>query len=277
MYIEVEYRSKDYVSVTKNLSNYLAQDDDAEKINHRIPHRFEPITNIGANWCCHCGYMLPLGRKNARRCTECDITCHANCAHLVPDFCGMSMETANILLRDWKDINKARTGRVQRPGPTQTPSAQSQISQYPGGPTDMDQMMNDMDRMKLTGNEPPPPPKPTDYGYGRQYQQTSPQDGRPPDHRMAAQMQQAPSPYPPGTPTSAPRPLPGGRPAFPIEPVQPMAQPGRAVPPYEQDGYYQVSDSFIRSWKTYNFFWLNRCVRSLQSLPKSNIRLLLHQ
>ncbi|THG97780.1 hypothetical protein EW026_g4282 [Hermanssonia centrifuga] len=225
--------------VTKCISKSNTGDDDAEKINHRIPHRFEPITNIGANWCCHCGYMLPLGRKNARRCTECDITCHANCAHLVPDFCGMSMETANILLRDWKDINKARTGRVQRPGPTQTPSAQSQISQYPGGPTDMDQMMNDMDRMKLTGNEPPPPPKPTDYGYGRQYQQTSPQDGRPPDHRMAAQMQQAPSPYPPGTPTSAPRPLPGGRPAFPIEPVQPMAQPGRAVPPYEQDGYYQ--------------------------------------
>src|ERR1700761_9104111 len=82
---------------------FHTKDDDEEKINHRIPHRFEPINNLGTNWCCHCGYMLPFGRKNARRCTECDITCHANCAHLVPDFCGMSMETANQLLRDWRD------------------------------------------------------------------------------------------------------------------------------------------------------------------------------
>jgi hypothetical protein len=42
---------------------------DEEKLNHRIPHRFEPTTNLGANWCCHCGYMLPVGKKNARKCT----------------------------------------------------------------------------------------------------------------------------------------------------------------------------------------------------------------
>jgi len=47
----------------------LAKDPDEEKLNHRIPHRFEPLTNIGANWCCHCGYILPLGKKNARKCT----------------------------------------------------------------------------------------------------------------------------------------------------------------------------------------------------------------
>lgn len=23
---------------------------------------------MSANWCCHCGYILPLGRKNARKC-----------------------------------------------------------------------------------------------------------------------------------------------------------------------------------------------------------------
>lgn len=45
------------------------QEADEDKINHRIPHRFETITNIGANWCCHCGYMLPLGRKNAKKCS----------------------------------------------------------------------------------------------------------------------------------------------------------------------------------------------------------------
>ncbi len=71
-----------------------------EKLNHRIPHRFEAFSNMGANWCCHCGYVLPLGRKNCRKCTgtsrtlhvrhgmltrlECSLTCHAQCLHFVP-------------------------------------------------------------------------------------------------------------------------------------------------------------------------------------------------
>jgi Phorbol esters/diacylglycerol binding domain (C1 domain)/C2 domain len=56
--------------VTKCISkaNYET-DPDEEKINHRIPHRFENFSNIGANWCCHCGYLLPLGRKNAKKCS----------------------------------------------------------------------------------------------------------------------------------------------------------------------------------------------------------------
>ena len=29
---------------------------------------------------------------------ECGLTCHAQCTHLVPDFCGMSMEMANNIL-----------------------------------------------------------------------------------------------------------------------------------------------------------------------------------
>ncbi|KAL4866361.1 hypothetical protein BDV12DRAFT_173116 [Aspergillus spectabilis] len=85
--------------VTKCISkaNYET-DPDEEKINHRIPHRFESFSNISANWCCHCGYLLPFGRKNAKRCSECALTCHAHCTHLVPDFCGMSMEAANQIL-----------------------------------------------------------------------------------------------------------------------------------------------------------------------------------
>lgn len=56
--------------VTKCISkaNYET-DPDEEKINHRIPHRFEGFSNISANWCCHCGYLLPLGRKNAKKCS----------------------------------------------------------------------------------------------------------------------------------------------------------------------------------------------------------------
>lgn len=85
--------------VTKCISkaNYET-DPDEEKINHRIPHRFDNFSNIGANWCCHCGYLLPLGRRNAKKCTECGLTCHAQCQHLVPDFCGMSMIVANEIL-----------------------------------------------------------------------------------------------------------------------------------------------------------------------------------
>jgi hypothetical protein len=64
--------TKCYTSVvTKCISKSNAESDpDEEKINHRIPHRFAPFSNLTANWCCHCGYMLPIGsKKNSRRCS----------------------------------------------------------------------------------------------------------------------------------------------------------------------------------------------------------------
>ena len=61
--------------VTKCISKSNAETDpDEEKINHRIPHRFEKFSNMSANWCCHCGYILPFGRKNCRKCSGM-ITC----------------------------------------------------------------------------------------------------------------------------------------------------------------------------------------------------------
>ena len=62
--------TKCYTSVvTKCISKSNAETDpDEEKINHRIPHRFQPFSNLTANWCCHCGYMLPIGKKNSRKC-----------------------------------------------------------------------------------------------------------------------------------------------------------------------------------------------------------------
>ncbi|KAK0391357.1 hypothetical protein NLU13_0858 [Sarocladium strictum] len=85
--------------VTKCISKSNADTDpDEEKINHRIPHRFAPFSNVTANWCCHCGYILPFGKKNCRKCSECGLTSHAHCVHLVPDFCGMSMAVANQIL-----------------------------------------------------------------------------------------------------------------------------------------------------------------------------------
>ncbi|KAK4049341.1 Serine/threonine kinase [Microbotryomycetes sp. JL221] len=96
--------------VTKCISKSNTDDKEEDQINHRIPHRFESITNISPNWCCHCGMVLPLGRKGARKCSEpnCGITAHADCVHLVPDFCGMSMLMANQLLSDIKKIHDSK-------------------------------------------------------------------------------------------------------------------------------------------------------------------------
>ncbi|CCH45344.1 classical protein kinase C [Wickerhamomyces ciferrii] len=95
--------------ITKCISKSSTDiDPDELKLNHRIPHRFEHVSNRGTNWCCHCGNLLPWGRKNVLKCCECDIMCHTSCSHLVPDFCGMSMETANKILSTIKSTEGIR-------------------------------------------------------------------------------------------------------------------------------------------------------------------------
>lgn len=124
--------------VTKCITQSNAETDpDEAKLNHRIPHRFEPFANMGANWCCHCGYVLPFGKKQCRKCSECGSTCHAQCVHFVPDFCGMSMEVANQILYEIKNTKKRQTSSIssmssrtlrpstgtgQRPAPQSTDS-----------------------------------------------------------------------------------------------------------------------------------------------------------
>ncbi|KAI0392967.1 hypothetical protein F5Y17DRAFT_330193 [Xylariaceae sp. FL0594] len=124
--------------VTKCISKTNAETDpDEEKINHRIPHRFGPFSNVTANWCCHCGYILPFGKKNCRRCSECGLTAHANCVHLVPDFCGMTMVMANQILEATR-ANKHRqtkptslSEKTLRPGPGKmSPSSSASASAY---------------------------------------------------------------------------------------------------------------------------------------------------
>ncbi|KAF4459915.1 kinase C [Fusarium albosuccineum] len=123
--------------VTKCISKSNAETDpDEEKINHRIPHRFTPFSNMTANWCCHCGYILPFGKKNCRKCSECGLTSHAQCVHLVPDFCGMSMAVANQIL-DGIRTQKQRQGKVSslsdktlRPGKTSPTSVHSPAPSY---------------------------------------------------------------------------------------------------------------------------------------------------
>lgn len=81
--------------ISKSSSDINSEDT---KLNHRIPHRFVPVTNRGAKWCCHCGYLLPFGKKNVRKCEECGTMCHASCMHYVPDLCGISPKTIEKIL-----------------------------------------------------------------------------------------------------------------------------------------------------------------------------------
>jgi classical protein kinase C/novel protein kinase C epsilon type len=76
---------------------------------------------------------------------ECGLTCHAQCTHLVPDFCGMSMEAANEILETLiraKNHNKSASvssglsGRTLRPGgPPQAPQDNAALA-YPQKPVE---------------------------------------------------------------------------------------------------------------------------------------------
>ncbi|PLW37112.1 hypothetical protein PCASD_13933 [Puccinia coronata f. sp. avenae] len=133
--------------VTKCISksNVDTDGDEEKMLNYRIPHRFEPMTTITPSWCCHCGMMLPLGRRQlARRCTECPITAHADCTHLVPDFCGMSMEKANRLLQEIKTAKSRQSTRMSSHSPMKPPSVPSQPLQQ------------EMSRLQLSSTSSPP-------------------------------------------------------------------------------------------------------------------------
>ncbi|KAG8817764.1 Serine/threonine kinase [Serendipita sp. 401] len=231
--------------VTKCISKSNADTEgDEDKIKHRIPHRFDTFTNLGANWCCHCGYMLPLGRKNAKKCTECNITCHSTCTHFVPDFCGMSMETANRILRDMKLIKSSQT---KKPTIKQVPKASGSYGDY----------------YQPEQQQPPAQGSPPDFGGGYYPgpsspipQAQTPQSMYGPDPRFQQSPQQSQSPYPGGPPAAQRPPPPPMLPArippppqhpqdagYPQTPPRPYEQQQQAAysprppPPMPSDGY----------------------------------------
>ena len=107
--------------------------DPDEEINHRIPHHFEPSTNMKAAWCAQCGFILPLAsKKNVRRCTECSVTVHASCAAFVPDLCGMSMTTAAQIINEInstriRQATKAAGRSMQGPQRPQRPNSMAPV------------------------------------------------------------------------------------------------------------------------------------------------------
>jgi hypothetical protein len=93
-----------------------AKEVDSEAINHNIAHKFDIVTNLSPNWCCHCGKMLPLGMKSIKKCKSCNIMSHNECFHLVPDLCGLSMKEANSILHEIRLVkNKNRANKLLDP------------------------------------------------------------------------------------------------------------------------------------------------------------------
>lgn len=116
--------------VTRCMATSSAEDDADEQLNHRIPHRFEAASNMRANWCCHCGSILPLGKKNVRKCGECGIMCHVGCMKYVPNFCGMPMEMASQIISEIKSTRiRQATKAAAGTKPWQTSSPKSQTTQ----------------------------------------------------------------------------------------------------------------------------------------------------
>jgi len=66
--------------------------------NYNIPHKFKSSTNLANGWCCHCGLMLPIGKNQISKCTECGKCCHHECKILIPNLCGMSNEMAKSFM-----------------------------------------------------------------------------------------------------------------------------------------------------------------------------------
>ncbi|ODN84467.1 hypothetical protein L202_00413 [Cryptococcus amylolentus CBS 6039] len=234
--------------VTKCVSKSVADGEgDEEKINHRIPHRFTPYTNMSANWCCHCGYMLPFGRKNSVKCSECALTCHQTCSHLVPDFCGMTMEMANLLLKNLRDIKTTQTRRPHAHSPSTTsvstlPSYHSQDKVQTAQPAQPPaQQPSGYDNIRPagpSGGRPMPQLPPVPVSDSRISLEHPSQDGyarMPPvaQQPQKQQQQQAPPrPLPPTTQSPQAQPAPQQQVATrlpPAQPTQPLATRKRKV------------------------------------------------
>jgi hypothetical protein len=90
-----------------------------QMMKHRIPHRFQPSPSLTAAWCCHCGYMLPIGRRQSLKCTECDTFCHKECALFVPEFCGLNAGLIDHMIRELEFAEQRR----ERKGTTHSSSS----------------------------------------------------------------------------------------------------------------------------------------------------------
>lgn len=218
---------------TDHTCAFGSQDADEEKINHRIPHRFEPISSVTPNWCCHCGAIMNMGRKKARRCQDCDLTAHAECVHLVPDFCGMSMEMANQLLREVKSINvlKQRHPGKLPPGSGALPPSGTDELVTAAGRMSMDNASSQGSQRPSSAQSGRPVPPGAGY-MDQQPPAPQQQQPRPPPSQDAGYQ---PRPMPPGA--AHPGQVQGGRQPYP--PQAPPQHPGYPAPPQQMPSAQQ--------------------------------------
>ncbi|KAJ2381238.1 Serine/threonine kinase, partial [Coemansia sp. RSA 2559] len=163
--------------------------EDTVELGHRIPHRWEQSTNMGANWCQHCGNMLAIGRRSLK-CSECSATCHAACKQYMPNLCGLDMVKASAMLME---IKRAKGATLPKPKlltkrdtvAKKTDTSPSAIAP-PSADAQVASIQSKLEKMSL----------PSDGAPGR-YQQPSPQQ----------QPQQLPyNPYVSGAPSASPIP-----------------------------------------------------------------------
>ncbi|GME73602.1 unnamed protein product [Ambrosiozyma monospora] len=197
---------KCYKNVINKCISKSSTDTEPEEtqLNHRIPHRFEQVSNRGTKWCCHCGYILPWGKKNVRKCSECGIMCHANCSHLVPDFCGMPIEKVAEILntirtaQEHKRLLQEKTKQRHQKGKLSTDSGSTLAPSKEASPHKKynSDPFNYGGEQQLsptgpTGQVPPPPANYPNGPVSQQYLEHQ-QDSLPltPAERLAQQQQQ---------------------------------------------------------------------------------------
>lgn len=93
-------RIDDAAAINKEQSN---------KLKHNVPHKFQTSSSMVPQWCCHCGYMLPLATaKGYEKCSHCQVCVHPECKLYVPNLCGMHIQTANFLLQEIMEVEKKK-------------------------------------------------------------------------------------------------------------------------------------------------------------------------
>lgn len=193
---------------------------------------------------------------------ECGISCHSKCSHLVPDFCGMSMEMANQMLQEMRAANKRKTPLAStnkanaswdRPTSTGSTNSQNDVSnlisklyiddnQAPTGPTATLPYRPETSQQHMKPM-PPPPSSPDPYARPQQVfdpRMNMPQPMPPPHgtpNRYAPVPNNALMNRPPAPPqVSSPKmPQQGYNPQpYPIAPTQPGYQAQRPQPPQHE-------------------------------------------
>lgn len=66
---------------------------------------------------------------------ECGLTCHAQCVHFVPDFCGMSMAVANVILDGIRTQKRRQTSQTNMSGRTLRPQSKNSTPSESSTPT----------------------------------------------------------------------------------------------------------------------------------------------